>query len=103
MKENKNIDWLKILKNVKDVEDTKQNFINRIFLEGSRKLILFVLEFIYENKNKNFKWKELESLPTFELPLNSNLKQKDIVDIIKKLNKLDQIILYYYLIIMAEV
>lgn len=90
IKEDKNINWFKIITNVHDIEDSKKNIISQIFYEGSLKLIKFIIDFIYKNKEDNFKWKDLVSIPTFELPFNTNIKTKNIIDILERIIKLDK-------------
>jgi hypothetical protein len=86
-KYNKEIEWVKILTNITDLEDKKSNFIHQVFRNGSLKLIMFIIDIIYEQK---FKLSNLTTCPTFELPVNANLKTKNIINIIDYLSKLEK-------------
>jgi|UniRef100_A0A6C0IVC6 hypothetical protein len=84
---NKEIEWVRILTNVSDLEDQKNNFIHHVFRDGSLKLITFIISIIYGQK---FKLSDLSTCPTFELPSNPNLKIKNIINIIEQLSKLEK-------------
>lgn len=80
IKKNKEINWIKILTNKIEIDDTVKCILNQIFFEGSYKLITFIVKFL---NSKKVNWKELITTPFFDLPLNKKLKSKDIIKIIK--------------------
>ena len=86
IEENKTIDWYRILiNNRKSDEEEGTSFINRIFFDGSLKLIFFIISLVNKLKktNKSFNWNEIDSTPVYQLLFNNNLKTKDIITIIK--------------------
>lgn len=84
MKHYKNINWLKLLTNVSYDDEKKQCYIDKIFKEGSFKLITFVVKYL---KKLNFNWDEFVCTSVFEITNNSKVKTNMIIKIIKMIGQ----------------
>jgi hypothetical protein len=88
IKTNDKINWNIMLLKKSEIDEDKISLLEKIFHNGTLKLINFIIDIIY--KDTNFNLKELNTYPTFELPFNKNLKTKEIISILEKLEKLDK-------------
>lgn len=81
IKNHKEIKWYKLLIHFNKDDNNKNSYLDKIFSNGSKKLINFILSTF------EFKWEEFDSIPFFYLILNKNLKTKDIIEILEKLKE----------------